>query len=164
MSAPKPAPDNAASSATFTDNLRRFFRPGTGVGEDPVPFTLATATCLVLTMLALIVGVVSLIWPDPSSPPIGAGLMMGYAFASLHIRRPRHRWWAFGAAAAVSCPIVVGSNIFLTPVLGRGWATLAGYVCAGWIGAHVYAAVTHAPATRGAGYPIRLTSAKRQSR
>lgn len=147
MSAPEPAADEAASGATFTDNLRRFVRRGSG-GEDPVHLAFATAVCLVLTAAALVLDVLSLMWPGPSEPPPTGGLMMGFAFASLHITRPRHRWWALGSAFAVSFATVVGFKIFVIPVLGRGWATFVGYVCAGWIGSYVYAAVTHAPRPR----------------
>jgi hypothetical protein len=90
----------------------------------------------------------ALIWLFPSELATGTGMWMLMGVAVFHLEGPRHRWWAVGATVVVGVATVLGVQAVLDEVVGRNWATLAAYICAGWIGTHVYAAVTHAPHRR----------------
>jgi hypothetical protein len=143
----EPAPDDAASGRTFTENLRRFFRREPDMGDDPVDFAAVSAICLFLTVPAVILGAVQVWLVSPASPSF-VTMMMAMAPVVFHFNGPRHRWWALGAAAVVGVVAGRGIDAVLYDILGRDWAALAGYICGGWIAAHVYAAVTHLPRRR----------------
>ncbi|MGI5521852.1 hypothetical protein ACQEUX_12990 [Micromonospora sp. CA-259024] len=110
------------------------------------------ATVLMLGFLAVLSAVRGTdpeLWMRPAVLAPGGPLVL---FWWQLVVRPRHRWWAFGAALAVTIVAYLVLYRLVLAGLPFPWDGVVSFAIAGWLGAFAYVAVTQrptAPLSRG---------------